>query len=296
MDIYKKSEIKMTKRFSVILILCLLVIPTILAININIKTLPSHRISIIIREAGKLTSLESFHKDTGDGNVLLTSSVDKSEIDLIVTLKKDGVNILNEKFESISTAKPINIDFVPESVELILGELEPVVNETNETEENLTETAGTTVNVNVEVTNESEENETIEESAPTTETQTEEVDAKKGKITGAVIEGTKAVFTSKTTYYVIGGIFILGVLFFAVFIARKKLKFKSGHYINFRVGNTNETKISTGHDKRLAEAEKKLEEARKDLDEIKNRKSKLEEVRKRFEQDKKELDKLERGY
>lgn len=287
----------MTKRLLVILILFLLVIPTILALDINIKTLSNHRISIIIREAEKLTSLESFHKDTGDGNVLVTSLVNKPEIDLIVTLKKDGVNILNQKFESISTAKPINIDFIPGSIELILGEPESAVNETNETEENLTETAGTNVDVSVEVTNESEETETTEETTPTTETQTEEVEGEKGKgITGAAISGIKSVATSKITYYVIGGIFILGVLFFVVFIVKKKLKFKGGHYINFRIGNTNETKISTSHDKRLAEAEKKLEEARKDLDYIKNRKSRLEEVRKRFEQDKKELERLERGY
>lgn len=154
-------------------------------------------------------------------------------------------------------------------------------NEPEDTTEN--STSSTDVNVNVEVNEEKNSSETIMD-----------VNKEKIGITGAAIGRVKSIATSKITYYIIGGIFILGVLVFVVFVLNKKLNGK-GTYISFRIkeGKTEDSIGKQIHDKRLIAAEIKLEEAKKELDEIKNRKSKLDEVRMRFEQDKKELERLE---
>ena len=93
----------MKKEVLVFAVLVLVLIPVVFAsVDIQIKTLPDHRMSIIIREAGGLASLDSFHIETGDGNVEISSDVSKSEVDIIITLK-DGVTEILRK--GIKTTK-----------------------------------------------------------------------------------------------------------------------------------------------------------------------------------------------
>lgn len=97
----------------------LFVVPLILSLEINIKTLQEHRIVIIIREAGEPTTLESFHLGTGDGEINIISSVTVPRVDILVVLKKNETIVLNEKFEDIQNCGNITINLIPESVWLI---------------------------------------------------------------------------------------------------------------------------------------------------------------------------------
>jgi len=295
-----------------VLLVLFLVMPVVFAdTTINVNTLPNSDVILKTLDPnpreGESNLLEYF-RDTSDknGKVSFQSITKKLLIDIVVIVEKDGVRKkINgktiHKFEEKITGGVINLEVKEKP-----PEPEPEVNETevNKTEKNETEetneTTGNMVDVNVEVTNETKETE--EQKEPETKTNTTQIKEEKTGITGAVVSGTKAVVTSKITYYVIGGIFILGVLFFVIFIARKKLKGKAT-YIDFKIKNNKDSvedkkdelddKIEI-HDKKILKIERTIEEAKKELDEIKNRKSKLQEARERFERDKAELERLER--
>jgi len=274
----------MVSKIIIIILLILLVIsPLALALDINIKTLPEHRISVIIREAEKLTTLESFHNDTGNGELVINAVGAREHIDLIVTLKKDGESILNQKFESISTNEPIYIDFIPGEVELTTGNLP--AEELVTTDETVNET---------EVIPENETEQPIEETA---EPKTEVVDkvpeetentVQSGKITGAAISNIKSFASSKTSYYIGGIILAIIALLFIVHIVKRKISPKETS-IKIRKLNKDESSNSS----ELENIEKKIDEAKKELDNIKNKKNRLQEVRDRIKKDQEELKQLE---
>lgn len=252
--------------------------PLFLALDISIKTLPNHKISVIIRAAGQLSSLDSYHQETGDGNVFISSEVSEDPVDLLITLKKDNINILNKKLDGVSTAKLININFVPgEEIGIVAKE------EKNETQANVTE-ANVTSNINNETAGTTEQNE--QTGQVTTNESVEDVE--KPGITSKTIGTIKNIATSKTTYYIIAGIAAIAILFFVVRFARDRFPSES-----FKV-----TKLSSisSHDKRLEDAERKLDAAKKELDEIKDRKKRLQEAKERFRRDQKELASLEKNF
>ncbi|MEK6872883.1 MAG: hypothetical protein AABW90_02640 [Nanoarchaeota archaeon] len=256
-----------------VILVTMLVMPLFLALDISIKTLPNHKISIIIRAAEQLSSLDSYHQETGDGNVFISSEVSEDPVDLLVTLKKDDINILNKKFEGVSTAKLININFVPgEEIGIVAKE------EKNETPAKITES-----NASVQTSNDTERT-----TNQTSETNESVEGVEKPGVTSKAIENIKNIATSKTTYYIIAGIVAIAILFFAVRFARDRFSPE-----NFRV-----TKLSSisSHDKRLEDAERKLDSAKKELDEIKDRKKRLQEAKERFRRDQKELEGLEKHY
>jgi len=274
-----------SKRLISFVFLLLLVVPLVFAsIDINIKTLPKHRVSVIIRDVGKLTSLDSHHKDTGTGEFTINSDVDKSKIDLIVTLKKDGKNLLNEKFEEVSTSEVININLIPGEVKLTTGILEPEVNESEEETEEVVEE-----NVSEEGSEVVEE-EVVEENVENTEIVEEEQKKESGKILGAIIGSGKSMATSKITYYIIGGILVVGVLFFVVAVARKKIGSKDEKFKVVKLGEAQESNLD--YDSKLENAEKKIKEAKEELDELKGKRDKLKDLRERYERDKEELKNL----
>ena len=266
------------KKILICLFFIILVMPLFLALDINIKTLPNHKISVIIRASEQLSSLDSYHQDTGDGNVLISSEVSEDPVDLLLSLKKDNVNILNKKFEGVSTAKLININFIP-------GEEIGIITK----EKNETQVVGTENNVSIQRINDTEE--IIEQTNETKEPvsingSVEEVE--KSKITSKAIENIKDMMNSKVIYYIITGIAVIVILFFVVRFARNRFPNES-----FRV-----TKLSSisSHDRRLEDAERKLDAAKRELDEIKDRKKKLQEAKERFRKDQKELAGLEKSF
>ena len=85
----------MKKRVCLFVFLMLILIPVVFAsIDINIKTLPEHKVEVFVRNVGKFVNLDSSYKNTGDGNVVINIELTKSQVDLLVTLKKNGTKIL----------------------------------------------------------------------------------------------------------------------------------------------------------------------------------------------------------
>ena len=175
----------------IVIILLLLVIQTVIAdTTFKIITLGDHRISLIIRENGKLTTIDSHHLNTGNGDLTITSSVTPEYLDLIVTLKKNTEEIIERKFEEVKSGEEILIKFIPGDVELKLASEveeeseainESVVNETAnvtiEENSNVTLENNTEINETVQVAEEIEENETQETEQE--DTKTEEINVSK---------------------------------------------------------------------------------------------------------------------
>lgn len=283
--------------FSVFLVL--LVIPAVFAIDTEIELKTNDNIPVTIRilnqESKILDPVNGIFNEVSDGlgKVSVIFSSDERVIKMSISLKGSDESRTIFINDLMPTGGKIYIDITKESPVPVITSM---ISEQNETLSNKTEeTASNSLDVNIEVTNTTNESigENLTEGATQTQNQSEEVNKGFKGVTGAVIDGTKAVFSSRITYYIIGGIFILGVLFFAVFIARKKLGKK--RLTNFKVTLLSEIKSGKSHDRSVEDAEKKLEEAKKQLEEIKNRKIKIEEAKRKLEEDKKELDRLERG-
>lgn len=281
------------QKLGIIVLLVLLIMPVVLATTttINVKTLANHDVILKTLDPdpneGESNVLEYFKKSSdANGQVSFVSHTNKPQINILIIVEKDGNRIeINGKTLQLFEKKPTGAIITLEVKE------KPPEPEVNETESNETEEVEATANETIETAGTGEAEETEEQ----------EIEEKKetGKLTGAFIsigKAGKAIVTSKVTYYMIGGIFIIGVFVFVIFIARKKLKGRAGHYINFKIkdGKVTESVSKQISDKRLAAAEKKLEEAKKELDYIKNRKNRLEEAKERFEESKKELERLER--
>ena len=240
-------------------VLVLVLIPVVFAsVDIQIKTLPDHRISVIIRESGNLASLDSFHIETEDGDVEISSDVSKTEVDLIITLKKGIKEILRKDFLEVPTKNVILINFDPK------GDEDIGIVETFEKVEEVIEPI------------------IVKEIGEVVESGEEVVEDVVG-ITGKAVGNAKGVLSSKTTYYVIAGIVVVLILAFVINTKRKNMG--SG---NFKI-------IKSSDEGKLADAEDKLNSARKELDEIKNNKRKLLEAKDRFRKDQEELERLEKN-
>jgi len=258
----------MKKSVFAIVAILVLILPMVLAdASISIKTLPDHRVSVIVRNAGSLSTVDSVHKDTGFATAVnpdyvivdYTPSISNSEIDILVTLKKNGVEILKENFNEISTSNFIKINLIPGESGLVDSFEEP--EEVVEEEEVATE----------------EETEVVEDEA-------NEEESVSAGITGNAVEEVKGVLGSNTTYYVLGAIVALFALVFVIQVGRNKM----GSSGNYKV-----VKFGASEDKRLLDAERKLGEAKKELDEINVRKKKLAEAKQKFQKDREELRELE---
>jgi hypothetical protein len=211
--------------------------PLVLAsVDIKVKTVPDHRLSVIIRDVGKLVTLDSHHQGTGDGEVAISSFVSKSEVDIQVILRSIDVHgkfidMIKEKFEGVPTGEVINIKLIP-------GETAEIVSSFDEPEEEVEE-----------LVQESPEEEVVEEKI-------EESD-----ITG---EATKNLgdFNSKVVYYVIGVALLLLIGFYLV-KNRKKMG-KSG----FKVVKFSDDDDKDEYEKRVKVAEMKLKEAQEALSKL----------------------------
>jgi len=270
----------------VLISLIVLVTPMVLAIktNMNITTLEGHRISVIVRETGKLSSLESFHNNTKKGNILLSTSVSSNVLDLIVTLRKDGKEKLNEKFIGLDAGQDLYINFIPGDVgikteaefeeELAALEAAKAENETAEANETITDD------------NESEEEAVADDGGS------------KPGLTGAAISNIKSAAFSKITYYIV---FAIVIVFVVILIARKKVRSKNSPVkIKADTGNK-EDKGDKGAVKKddagkIEDIENKIKEAKEELDNIKNRKKRLKDAEEKFKKDEEELKRLREEY
>jgi len=271
-----------SKKLLIAVIIVLLPIVFALETSMTIKTLSNHRVSVIVREAGKLTTLESFHKDTAGGEVQILTNQDPTSLDLLVTLKKDTITILNKKFEAVKSGEKLVINFVPGDVSLkTQAEIDAeaaaqAAAETPEPKAPVEETA-------------SEETPVETESAA--ETQTESVEElKNSKVSGLAIFSNKE--TTKKIYYGLGIIIALIVIVCIFFFVRKKIKSKDSMTDSFKVRKLSDIKGDHYTDRKLRDAEKRIEEAKREIEQIKNKDSRVRQLKEQYEHDKKELKRL----
>lgn len=271
-----------SKKLLIAVIIVLLPIVFALETSMTIKTLSNHRVSVIVREAGKLTTLESFHKDTAGGEVQILTNQDPTSLDLLVTLKKDTITILNKKFEAVKSGEKLVINFVPGDVSLkTRAEIDAeaaaqAAAETPEPKAPVEETAS---------------EETPVETEPAAETQTESVEElKNSKVSGLAIFSNKE--TTKKIYYGLGIIIALIVIVCIFFFVRKKIKSKDSMTDSFKVRKLSDIKGDHYIDRKLRDAEKRIEEAKREIEQIKNKDSRVRQLKEQYEHDKKELKRL----
>ena len=158
--------------------------------EIKIKTKPFHEVQVAVAKPSSSTfeSWGNFRNYSDQyGDVLFVFSSNKEVFDLIVYIKKDNEKIMPRQtfFDNFPAGDPIYLEIAPSGFEFI------------ETPEEIVE----------------ELNETIE----TNET-TEISDETESQMTGSVIFGGEGIFSKRITYYIIGGVLLLGA---AVFIFLK---------------------------------------------------------------------------
>lgn len=268
--------------FTVIVLLFLIPF-TIASTDFTIKTIKDHRISLIVRGEGKLVTVDSFHKDTGEGSgeaelSFSTTSV-HDYLDIIVSLKKDGNKIIDKSFSSLASGGNYIINMVPgEDNDIVLksdlAAPEEVVEEEAETEE----------------TEEVVESETEETSDEIVEEETTEEVVETDEVEGSVV-GTgfsiKELIPSKSLSYIFWIIGIVAVLFVVVVMARKR--------VGKRKGNFNFSSPSSGSDRRIDNAERRLKEAQEEIRKLKDKEDnqrKLREVEDRYKRDQEEIKRL----
>ena len=275
------------QKLIIFLIFLLLLVANILAAatDISIKTLPNRKLFIQYLQSGETYVLikNSTTKGTGmNGEVLVSNSFSEKSIDLRLILKEDSKTVLNERIENIKTGSPVYISFIPGNVSIIeKKEIEPVVNQTNITETNLTATP---------LANESKQ------------TDIQETNKSKIGLTGFAVNvkdfGSKVnskINWKLTLYFVIGIVFIIVILFMVVF-AKKRLKNKNQ---SFKVVSSKEYfDKKSGYDSdddALNAVEEKIKLAQEEIGKIKQRKEKIKEAERKLEQDRSELEKIRSG-
>jgi len=283
-----------------VLALNLLFINIVSATTFSIQTLKDHRISFILRESGKLQTLDSFHQDTGNGNVTISPTSEVSLYDIILILKKDGNEIINKKFEEVKSGEEVIITFRPGDVKLqYASEIEqPVVNVTaNETiASNESEEIAATTNEtnNNEQVNNTDTNaaEAIEEddqiNVSSNESNEKIVKNKTSKSATGLISLNNIPIKSDQLVKIVFGIIIISVIIFIIVFVVKKTKKSS--FSDFKTKSMSEfLKSKDSSSKRIDELEKRLIETKRDLDDIRNKDRKIKEL-------KDEIHKLERDY
>jgi len=264
--------------FGLTVFLTLFIISTAIAADtlINVHTEPNAEVTIKVLSFDYKQEYEHFKKNSdSEGFVSVIFTEDQGKISVYVQVRKDGKIIDSGRFDDYITGNPVNIN-MNDAVETP----EPVVEETPE-----------------EIPEETIPEETIE--PPIEETpevlpdppEEQETNVASSKLTGAAISSIKSLTTSKTTYYVIGGVFVIAVFFFITLIMRKKLDKKEN--IKITKLSDKDKQYSDKDDSVIAEAERKIEEAKKEIEEIKNRKGRIKEAQEKLKRDQEELRRLQ---
>jgi len=249
--------------FSILLMVSVSAIDT----EIKIKTKPFHEVQVAVAKpvSASFESWANFRNYSDQyGDVNFTFSSDKEVFDLIVYIKKDNEKIMPRQtfYENFPAGDPIYLKIAPEGFEFIETP-EEEIEELNETVE-LNET-------------ESQMNET------------------ESQITGAVIFGEGGIFSKRVTYYIMGGVLLLGVAAFIFLKFKKRSKKPKDIKVTKLSELQAEKKEKIGNQQSVIEdAEKKIKEAQEDIRKIKNE-DKIKEAKQKLMEDEKELMRLREG-
>lgn len=253
-----------------------LVVLFVLPIVASIKT------DIIVKTAPNHDVMFSFYDPVQDELINRTksvSSIDETastsfennggEFDIIIFISKFGEKVLTEKFSGQETGGELVYELYPDNYiplsEQIPEESEVVIEEQNITEEqNLTE--------EIIISKENEDT----------------------PLTGlSTVEGNKT-FIPSVVYYVIGLVFIMGVVIFLVskMVMRRKNSSEPREIKVTKLSEMNKGPVTLSQE--IEEAERKIREAQASINKLKNE-EKIKIAEAKMRKDKEELDALKRG-
>lgn len=246
----------MVKRLLLLVLVLLLALPIVAAsAEINVRTYANHKVSIFIREPGKLPLADSFH-GISDPNGAVTYNYPgiMNEFDVSVKISRDGDTILLENFGTFTDQNSLYLQAKNGEILKDYRELDAPIEEVVEKPEPV-----------------------IEEPVEKIEEVVEEPKVENAPTTGSAISGL-GKSSLKIVYYIIGGFLLVGII---VFVFGKKFLKRDGITVQ-----------TAEHE--LARAEKRIEKAQEDINRLKNR-DKIIQARKKLETDKAELRKLQKG-
>lgn len=249
--------------------------------SISVKTLPNHRVTIIVYPKEKLSSLESFYIDSdANGMASVSHTSSESEIDVLVKITKDGNKVFLDKFTGYDAGTPISIRIDNEE---ITGNYIP---------------AETTIEESTD--NESDTSAAEENTAPSENSNLDNVDTGQNPgVTGEVVSGESSGSYAKVIYYVVG---ILAALLIALFVVRtfiiRRNGFMHGHGKGFGFSSgpsdsaPSANNIIDSSDVRRLKSQ--LESSQREIRLLRNQ-EKIREVEFKIKEEQKELDRMKRG-
>lgn len=255
--------------------------------QINVKTMPYHRVDIRTLNPSDNSMVESFHKTSNlSGDVSITSAASLDSFNVAVWVREENIVVAYKIFESNLAGSSVNLELYPE------GYVPPAPVE--EVVVDLNQTANETV---------SEENQTPAEQ------------------NGAIVTGSvsQGIFSNKLFLYGGGALLLLIIIGVVVYVLLKKRKeryykygFKKNDWNSYQKDKKEDFYKSNKSQKEdfeeeyseqgeLEEAEKKIREAQETIRRIKNEgkmteiKQKLLDDKRKMIQDQQELMKLRGG-
>lgn len=293
----------MVKKILFIVVL-IVVLQLVIAVEtpIKIKTLADHRISIIIRQAGQMVTAESFHQNTGSGELTVTSTVSFAEIDLLVTLKKDGENIITRNYETIKTGGELFLNFIPgeeklQTAEEVAAAIALAAKE-NVTKEAVSNTTTTPVSEASVVSEINKPTEVVDgASAPVEEPPEPQVAVEiisSGFTTKAISE---AILNASPFKAFLIGLVIVLVIAALVWIVLTRTKEKGNDSYRIKKLSDLQEEMRIKNDPvptKIKDIEKKIKDLQTELTSIKQQDQHVKELKERMQRDKEELQRLER--
>jgi len=232
--------------------------------SLLVKTGKQCRVSVNVLRAGtEYELIEAIHQDTNsEGDVATTISSRYAEVNILVVMKKNGIEFFEEEFGPYSIREPIVIDLRPEE------EKNPPVKNVTIVEENATP-------ISEEVIQTENENKSS---------------------TGFAIKNLTEVVDK---YQIIIYSFMVVVVVFGTFLFFKKFRKKKEKVINVKklsdfMNEQSQQQQTESSSSELFEAKRKLDEAQREIRKLENR-EKIVEARKKLEETQREIERLERG-
>jgi hypothetical protein len=278
-----------------IIVLVLLLLPTVIAITteINVKTLPRHKVFVSIMNTAQteyLVVLDALSDSKGLATVTLNdASINTFKIAIKVKSGENNVLPLKKFDEGHNAGGTIDLEYFPE------GYVDPFAEECDEEnldlckdEERCTEATGFWYNdlCNAEPSPEPE---------PVLDGELVGETAEEAPITGRSIgEDTKNLLLSNEMYWYVGiGLFALIIILFVVRTALKhKTPLPSGG-LKIKPKSDDEKPKSVSS-QLIEDAERKIKEAQEEINKLKN-KEKIDAAKRKLQKDQEELKKLEEG-
>ena len=259
----------MVRKLLVCFLFILVVMPFVLAMDtsINIRTLPDHKVSVFVMNEGNPTILNSYHVNSGAGEVLVTHTGSEDVIDIRVKVTKDGANVLNELFEGHDAGFPAYFQLIPGDISEDYKADDEAKAKANESAVQEEETQNVSTNKTLEVAEE-----------PINNT----------GVTGLAVSDNAGIEIPKITYFIIGGIVLALVIVLVIF--------KMGGFSTLSKQGDNAYNYKpikpADLDREIIAAERKIKEAKAELSKYQN-KGKIEALKRHIEEKQEELHKLE---